>query len=713
VRLVVDNDLLKYKNLRKQRKGSSFTTFRISGTGENKKELPRPGNNDHTNKYPNRVECKDDKKTKVKISCPVFYNGSFGVVGRGIAEALDIAGFDVGFKIWKEGDRSIELKPVINKMVKNNITDEDISIRVSHPDSFTSLRHMKGYKIGVGVTEEREIRYKAWLRGFKFCDQVWTPSTFCKKTFEKHGIKNVHVVPNGYDPKIFNPEVEPYNYDIDNFVFLHLGVMQRRKGTNLLIEAFIEEFDEDEATLVIKSFTEDADEKGVSFFRKNIIMIRENVPAEKMGSFYRGADAFVLPTRAEGFGMPILEAMACKLPVIVTNYSGHLDFCNNENSFLIECNNYDTQIFSEKEDFVSASTKALGAQPNKEHLKFLMRYVYEHRNEKPVEDKIKKAYEIAKHYTWENIGNYMRYLLRNVGKKMKEKVGSWSVIRQSKADVTYYDCWCGDSFAQVGSEHRKILKKNYDVHSIAISGLKKNEVGYSDLAIIHPLMYNEDLIVRAKRFYKVAGGCDVADSDHITKFGVNILNNADFVIVPTEKTKDTYIRSGVNIPVYVCPHSLRSDFYNERKVLDYIPQDKINVLFFLRHSVIRKGADIVEKIARKFNDDAVFWTRGGNVKYTKRVPWLDKKDLTRAYDSCDILLCPSRGGGFEMNVLEGMSRGLICLTSDWESITEYSNGISICSNTKKRQPLPNNYIHDGYGAEPNIKDAYKKFQYYF
>lgn len=42
---------------------------------------------------------------------------------------------------------------------------------------------------------------------------------------------------------------------------------------------------------------------------------------------YNGLDVFVLPTGGEGWGLPILEAMACGIPTLVTNYSGHLDFC--------------------------------------------------------------------------------------------------------------------------------------------------------------------------------------------------------------------------------------------------------------------------------------------------------------------------------------------------------------------------------------------------
>jgi glycosyltransferase involved in cell wall biosynthesis len=41
-----------------------------------------------------------------------------------------------------------------------------------------------------------------------------------------------------------------------------------------------------------------------------------------MPLLYGGADAFVLPTRGEGWGLPILEAMAAGVPAIATNWSG-------------------------------------------------------------------------------------------------------------------------------------------------------------------------------------------------------------------------------------------------------------------------------------------------------------------------------------------------------------------------------------------------------
>jgi glycosyltransferase involved in cell wall biosynthesis len=413
--LMGGDKLMRLKERREKRygKGRAYTTYRA--VDSDVPDIKPP----HSH---NRVNKKEKSEIKLKkrqlnaiVSAPFLYNGSFGIVGRGIAEALYRNEINVGANVWKEKSIGIKLKPVIKEIINNEIERPSVEIRVSHPDSFHCIDDIE-WKIGVGVTEERLIRFEDWIRGCRMVDQVWVPSNFCKKSFEDSGVDNVLVVPNGYDPEIFNSDVSAYNYGTDNFTFLHLGVRQRRKGSNLLIRAFQEEFSEDEATLVLKDCPKEFEKpEGISYLRKNIMIIHDNIPSDEMGMFYKGADAFVMPTRGEGFGIPILEAMACKIPVIVTNYSGHLDFCNNKNSFLIECDHYNSPLFDEKDDYVSASKMAVGAKPSLEHLKWTMRYIYENHKEKTIKRKVEDAYETAKGYTWKEVGKKIIDIFSSTG----------------------------------------------------------------------------------------------------------------------------------------------------------------------------------------------------------------------------------------------------------------------------------------------------------
>ena len=64
-----------------------------------------------------------------------------------------------------------------------------------------------------------------------------------------------------------------------------------------------------------------------------MVWIPETLSKEGMRSLIESCDCFVLPTRGEGWGLPIVEAMAMEKAVIATNHSGPSAFLTRDNSY--------------------------------------------------------------------------------------------------------------------------------------------------------------------------------------------------------------------------------------------------------------------------------------------------------------------------------------------------------------------------------------------
>jgi glycosyltransferase involved in cell wall biosynthesis len=54
--------------------------------------------------------------------------------------------------------------------------------------------------------------------------------------------------------------------------------------------------------------------------------VGKGVPDEQLNLYYNAFDVFTLPTGGEGWGLPILEAMSAGCPVLVTDYSAHVQY---------------------------------------------------------------------------------------------------------------------------------------------------------------------------------------------------------------------------------------------------------------------------------------------------------------------------------------------------------------------------------------------------
>jgi glycosyltransferase involved in cell wall biosynthesis len=106
-------------------------------------------------------------------------------------------------------------------------------------------------------------------------------------------------------------------------MILSVGAIQRRKNTTRLVEAF-EQLDSGWKLVLAGSSgfeSEETLQRIARSPRKNDIQVRGYVPAPELEELYRRAAIFAFPSLDEGFGMPVLEAMARGVPVLTSNVS--------------------------------------------------------------------------------------------------------------------------------------------------------------------------------------------------------------------------------------------------------------------------------------------------------------------------------------------------------------------------------------------------------
>lgn len=145
--------------------------------------------------------------------------------------------------------------------------------------------------------------------------------------------EKIKVIYHGYDKNLFNKNVSEEQikktntkYQIPNTKYIiYVGALQPRKNLNVLVDAF-ELLKRDKAhenlALVIAG---DLGWMYEEFLKrsKNIpgITVTGKFKTEDLPALLAGAEVFVLPSLYEGFGLPILEAMACGVPVVAADNS--------------------------------------------------------------------------------------------------------------------------------------------------------------------------------------------------------------------------------------------------------------------------------------------------------------------------------------------------------------------------------------------------------
>jgi len=230
-----------------------------------------------------------------------------------------------------------------------------------------------------------------WAERLNALTEVWVPSRFNLESFAAGGVRpdKLRWVRQGIDTERFNPGAPPTPIPgRRGFTFLSAFTWQDRKGWDLLLRAYLTEFKPDEdVSLVIwaQPFYRRPDQM-VAEMRSlierelkldpdrtaDVQIMAAPCPDSAMPGLYTACDAFVLPTRGEGWGRPFAEAMACGRPVIGTGWGGNLDFMTDRNSYLIE---NDGLVAVPAGVEVPSFRGHRWANPSVEHLRQLMRRV--------------------------------------------------------------------------------------------------------------------------------------------------------------------------------------------------------------------------------------------------------------------------------------------------------------------------------------------------
>jgi len=288
----------------------------------------------------------------------------------------------------------------------NNEFSGDLVFTFEHPKNYPRLPAGKR-KMGFLVYEFTSLPGE-WVENVnEYLDLVFVPSRFTAEVFLNSGVEKgkLRILRYGINPEYYRPSFVKN----EKLTFLCVGSPQKREAADLALESFARAFpDKADVKLILKLSYNTAGPKSFEisgfagmlekYSRKlgdRLEIVKKRLSEKEMGELYGKSDVYFSLSRAESFGLPFLEALACGKPSVCLDYSGQRDFLDGENAYFAPYGMAETS----GEEYERTARKQYIARPDTAGAAEILKKVHAERGnlKRPV---LKEGLE---HYYWENI----------------------------------------------------------------------------------------------------------------------------------------------------------------------------------------------------------------------------------------------------------------------------------------------------------------------
>ena len=266
---------------------------------------------------------------------------------------------------------------------------------------------------------------------------IIAPSTFCQNIFQRYTKKPVYYCPHGVDTSMFGYVSRSWsklNPRAGTFNFLWAGAANPRKGWDFVYSFWAQsgmwqiptfrlilkttgQFDAQNVRQSLggnghgsaKLLRRELD--GYLLQEGNVFLDTRRLPTEALAALYQGSHCLLFPTLGEGFALMAAESAATGLPVIATNYGGHLDFLDKETAYLVK---YKLDKLPTMRGLEETGHVQTMARPDSEDFMWQVRNVVDNYSRAVLRGK-RAAEKIRQGFTWERVGLRLREILEEIG----------------------------------------------------------------------------------------------------------------------------------------------------------------------------------------------------------------------------------------------------------------------------------------------------------